>query len=170
MGRKRTIPEASCLHCGKVFRKRSKFCCSRCFHDYRLANPDAYAVSEETKEKLKSIDKSYMQTEEYLTKKTSDHTPAYKKYSRTVHWLTRKVYADHKHEINPHDYPRTLCGVKGGWQLDHIVSIKEGFMRGLPPEKIAKKENLQMLPWEKNLEKRKFPLTDDNGGDNVFFT
>jgi ribosomal protein L37AE/L43A len=90
----------------------------------------------------------------------SDHprwnpnSPAFKKYSRKVHWLTSKVYKEHAFKINPHNHPRTLCGVKNGWQLDHIVSIKEGFEKGLSPETIADINNLQMLPWQDNLAKR----------------
>jgi len=48
------------------------------------------------------------------------------------------------------DKPRTLCGVEGGWQLDHIIPIKYGFDNNIPPELIADISNLQMLPWKDN--------------------
>lgn len=74
-------------------------------------------------------------------------------YSSRVHWLTSKVYEEHKEEINPENHPRTLSGVEGGRQLDHIVSIKEGFEQGIDPELIACKENLQILTWQDNRSK-----------------
>lgn len=99
----------------------------------------------------KSIDKSYMQSEEYRNKMSKDTTPAYKKYAGLVHRLTKKTYEKYKHIINPNDYPRTICGIDNGWQLDHIVSIKEGFEKSIPAEELASLENLRMLPWKQNL-------------------
>jgi hypothetical protein len=68
--------------------------------------------------------------------------------------MSKKTYTKYKHEINPHGYSRTLCGVKGGWQLDHIMSVKTGFEQGILPEILAERSNLQMLPWKINLAKR----------------
>jgi hypothetical protein len=78
-------------------------------------------------------------------------TPEYKKYARQVHGLSQKVYEEHKQIINPNNYPRTLCGVENGWQLDHIIPIKECFEKGLSVEEAARVDNLRMLPWKDNL-------------------
>lgn len=78
-------------------------------------------------------------------------TPEYKKYARQVHGLSQKVYEKHKQIINPNNYPRTLCGVEDGWQLDHIIPIKECFKKGLSVEEAARVDNLRMLPWKDNL-------------------
>ena len=78
-------------------------------------------------------------------------TPEYKKYARQVHGLSQKTYEEHKQIINPNNYPRTLCGVEGGWQLDHIIPIKECFEKGLTPQEAAQVSNLRMLPWKDNL-------------------
>jgi hypothetical protein len=78
-------------------------------------------------------------------------TPEYKKYSRQVHGLSQKVYEAYKDVINPNNYPRTLCGVEDGWQLDHITPIKECFEKGLTPQEAAQVDNLRMLPWKDNL-------------------
>lgn len=81
------------------------------------------------------------------------HNPnlkAIRSYTNQVHWLTRKNYQLHKDLINPHDYPRTRCGVEGGWQLDHKIPIKRAFALGWPPEKAAAIANLQMLSWKDN--------------------
>lgn len=78
-------------------------------------------------------------------------TPEYKKYARQVHGLSQKIYEEYKQIINPNNYPRTLCGVEGGWQLDHITPIKECFEKGLTPQEAAQVSNLRMLPWKDNL-------------------
>lgn len=95
----------------------------------------------------------------YLKKfgiKRNYNTPEYNKYARKVRYLTESVYAKYKEALNPNNYPRTLCGVEGGYQLDHILSVRECFDAGLAIEDCAKLENLQLIPWEKNLQKRKF--------------
>lgn len=60
-------------------------------------------------------------------------------------------YRIHREEINPEGFVRTLCGIDGGYQLDHIMSIKHGFDNNIDPRELSKKENLQMLPWKVNL-------------------
>jgi 5-methylcytosine-specific restriction endonuclease McrA len=75
----------------------------------------------------------------------------YKKYARTVHALSHKVYEQNINIINPNNHPRTLCGIKGGWQLDHIIPIKECFQQGMSPEDASSINNLRMLPWYDNL-------------------
>jgi len=79
------------------------------------------------------------------------NTPEYKRYSRNVHGLSQEVYNKNIDIINPQRHPRTLCGVEGGWQLDHIVPIKECFERGLTVEEASNINNLRMLPWRENL-------------------
>lgn len=48
------------------------------------------------------------------------------------------------------DKKRTLCGVEGGYQLDHIFSIKQGFEMGIEPKFVGSLVNLRYIPWEKN--------------------
>lgn len=79
--------------------------------------------------------------------------PELQTYTRRVHWLTKKTYDKYKQEINPFDFPRSLCGTDGGYQLDHIISIKEGFEKGISPEELSQKENLQMITWKENRNK-----------------
>jgi len=75
----------------------------------------------------------------------------YTKYARKVHGLSHKVYEQNKEIINPNNYPRTLCGVDGGYQLDHITPIKECFNKGISAEEAADLKNLRILPWKDNL-------------------
>lgn len=48
---------------------------------------------------------------------------------------------------------RGVNGEEGAYTLDHIISIKKGFMEGYPPEEIGHISNLQMLPWMENIQK-----------------
>jgi hypothetical protein len=106
-------------------------------------------------QKLREIDRSYMQTEEYSKIMSNESTPAYKKYRNRVQTLTERVYKKHIDIINPDNHPRTLAGVEGGWQLDHIIEVRFGFDNDIPPEAISELENLRMLPWKENLERNK---------------
>lgn len=103
----------------------------------------------------KSIDKTYMQSDDYRKSLMKSSTSEYRKYSGRVHRLTEKIYESNKSEINPHNYPRGLAGSFGVYHLDHKISIRYGFDNNISPEEISKKENLQMLPWKENISKGK---------------
>lgn len=111
------------------------------------------------RDKLKKIDRSYMQTEMYAQSRGIKDVPAFLRYKRKVHRLTEETYVFYNQLINPDGYSRTLAGTDGGYHLDHIISIKHGFLNSIPPEEIAKLENLQMLPWKDNIVKGSKPLS-----------
>lgn len=81
---------------------------------------------------------------EYNLKEFSD-------YKKLVYKLSNKNYYDNISIINPDNYPRTIMGVAGGWQLDHIKPVNECFKEEIPPEEAASIKNLRMLPWKTNL-------------------
>lgn len=84
----------------------------------------------------------------------SNMISAYQKYRMKVDYLTSRNYKKFKHIINPKNLPRVSAGVgkqRGGYQVDHIVSIKRGFLDNIPPEIIAHVDNLQMLNWRDNI-------------------
>lgn len=83
-----------------------------------------------------------------------EDTPEYNKYRKKVDLLTEKNYVKFKNIINPDNKPRTLCGVDGGHQLDHIYPVYEGFINKISPEELAKVENLRIIPWKENLIKK----------------
>jgi len=83
-----------------------------------------------------------------------DDTPQYKKYRKQVDLLTEKNYVKYKDIINPDNKPRTKCGVEGGYQLDHIDPVYEGYINNISPEELAKVENLRIIPWKENLIKK----------------
>jgi len=72
-------------------------------------------------------------------------------YARKVHGLSQKTYEENIDIINPNRFKRTLCGVEGGYQLDHIISVRECFEQNIPVEEASRVENLRMLPWKENL-------------------
>ena len=75
---------------------------------------------------------------------------AFAAYAYKVRRISEQVYVEHKDLINPRNFPRTLCGVPGGYQLDHKISILKGFMFGINPTVIGSLDNLDMLPWADN--------------------
>lgn len=78
------------------------------------------------------------------------HTREYWDFYNRVVWASEKTYVQHKSDINPNNYPRTLCGIEGGYQLDHIISIDYGWKNGMTVDELSRKENLQMLEWKEN--------------------
>lgn len=82
-----------------------------------------------------------------------ESTPAFKRYKNKVHQLSQKVYLENIDIINPLRLPRTLAGAAGGYQLDHVKSIKQCFEEGISPNEASLVQNLQMLPWKENLSK-----------------
>lgn len=76
----------------------------------------------------------------------------------------KNAYHDYKREVwnftikNPiKTFPnyelRGKAGVKGAYQLDHIISIKFGFEHNINPKFIGSIDNLWFIPWEINIKK-----------------
>jgi hypothetical protein len=82
------------------------------------------------------------------------HIPEYQKYQSRVRNLSEKQYNQNIRRLNPHKYTRTLCGIPGGYQLDHIKGIKQCFLENVPVEIAAGLSNLQFIPWRDNLNRR----------------
>ena len=139
--------KSNCIVCKKEFETTpsvNKLYCSRIC----VCKDDNYRL------KLKNADKSYMQTEEYKKTLMKEDTPKYKRYRNRVTKLSEKVYEENKSLLNPNCYIRTKCGIENGYQLDHKISVRESFDKGISPEEVSKLENLQILPWKQNLLKR----------------
>jgi hypothetical protein len=54
------------------------------------------------------------------------------------------------------DKPRGRSGINGAYQLDHIISIGEGYRNNINPDIVGNIVNLQFITWEDNLKRRKF--------------
>jgi hypothetical protein len=82
--------------------------------------------------------------------------PIYKdfsKYRNRVSVRTKKNYEMFKEQINPNNLKLGKAGIDGAHQIDHIVSVREGFEKGIPVEEIADVKNLQIIPWLDNIRK-----------------
>lgn len=149
------LPKKSCIQvscqcdqCGKKYTNRiyrNTSTCNFCFASNKMKN-NTHGKANKGKILLKMRGENH---HAFNPNKT-----AFQHYRSRVQWLTEKTYQANKDLINPSDLPRTLCGVEGGYQLDHVVSVKEGFERDIDPNALANIENLQMLPWKDNLLKR----------------
>jgi hypothetical protein len=82
----------------------------------------------------------------------------YKGYLKKVRALTRKAYREHQEKINPSDLLIGRAGTKNAHHIDHIRSIKECYLEDVPAEECAALENLQVIPWEENLNRRDMTL------------
>lgn len=78
-----------------------------------------------------------------------DSLPEWKRYKIDVWRVTNQQPL---HLLENFD-KRGVNGQPGAYTLDHIISVKKGFMTGTAPEVIGHIDNLQMLPWEENITK-----------------
>lgn len=97
----------------------------------------------------------------YGLKREYDMTE-YKKYSNKVRRLTEKNYVKYYTTINPNNHPRTLCGVDGGYQVDHKLSVKFCYDNNISEEVCSSVDNLQMIEWSQNLNKRYVNIFEEN--------
>lgn len=79
----------------------------------------------------------------------------YQRYAGRVRRLSEIVFAANKEILNPSNLPRTLAGVPGGYQLDHIKGVRECFDDGVKEKQAADLSNLQFISWEENSKKRR---------------
>jgi len=160
--------KCGCIACGSTYdlavtdymRKKHKEYCGLCLKTkilvgeqspaYGKSNTKGIPKSEEHRQKLRGP-RPHMCGDG--NPNWSPTTQEFKRYKNKVHQLSHKIYQQNKTLINPENHPRTLAGVKEGWQLDHIKSIKQCFEEGVPPEQASSVGNLQMLPWENNIAK-----------------
>lgn len=77
----------------------------------------------------------------------------FKKYRNRVSVRTRINYKLHESTINPLNYKIGKCGIKDAYQIDHIITVRQGFEQQIPVEIIASPENLRVIPWLENVKK-----------------
>lgn len=94
--------------------------------------------------KMRATKAGFLSWEEYL-----ERYPIKKQYKADV-W--RHTYKQPLNELKNYD-KRGRMGVEGAYQIDHIISVDEGFKKGIAAEVIGHISNIQILPWEENLEK-----------------
>ena len=101
-------------------------------------------ISEEHILQMRATKAGFSTWEEYKEK-----YPEKEMYKREV-W--RHTYRNDL-TVLPNNDKRGRCGVDGAYQLDHIISINEGWEKNIPAEEIGSMDNLQILTWEENRKK-----------------
>ena len=120
---------------------RKNTVCNSC-STYKYNKTFNDVIKEEHREQMRATKAGFENFEEYKEK-----YPKKEMYKREVWRYTYK----HPLETLEHWDKRGKCGVEGAYQLDHIISINEGWSNKIPAEEIAKWENLRMIPWKDNL-------------------
>lgn len=120
--------------------KRNTVCNSCSTYKYNKTFNDV--IKEEHILQMRASKAGFENFEEYKEK-----YPKKEMYKREV-W--RYTYQNPLDTLDNWD-KRGKCGVEGAYQLDHIVSINEGWKSKISAEEIAKWENLRMIPWKDNL-------------------
>lgn len=107
--------------------------------------------------------------EGYLKLHAADYDlEEYAEYCRKVRRLSEDTYRKNKHIINPLNLVRGRS--RGKHHLDHKVSIIWCFKNKITPEVAAGINNLHMLPMEKNLEKGRKNISDEEAQQLLFST
>jgi len=117
--------------------------CNSC-SAYKYNKTWSNVISDKHIRKMRATKAGFSSWEEYKKK-----YPKKEMYKREV-W--RHTYQNDLKKLQNWE-KRGRNGVNGAYQLDHIISINEGWEKGIPPEKIGEWANLRMIPWQVNREK-----------------
>lgn len=143
-----------CPKCGEMMKYSSKWkrnnseenniICNRCA-TIKYEKGVAYrgATDNEIKQ-MRATKAGFQNWDEYVEK-----YPKKQMYKREV-W--KYTYRNDLESLDNWE-KRGRCGVDGAYQLDHIISINEGYEKEISAEKIGSMNNLRMIPWEENLQK-----------------
>jgi len=89
-----------------------------------------------------------MNYDEYIKRK-----PKYFSYKSRVMSITRRQQLN---LLENCDKKRTLAGQSDGFQLDHIITIRDGFEHNINPHIVGNIKNLRFIPWEENLKRNRY--------------
>jgi len=121
----------------------NKTICNSC-SSYKYNKTFKDVIKPEHRKQMRASKAGFKDWDEYVEK-----YPEKEMYKREVWSYTNKQPI----ETLPNSDKRGRCGVDGAYQLDHIISINEGWQRKIPPEIIGHMDNLQILTWEENRKK-----------------
>jgi len=144
-----------CPNCKKSLGYKSKYARDRAEKSGSVCNPCSnilykkswsYVIKNEHIQKMAAKKAGYETYSAYM-----DDLEAKKKYFREVRALTRKqditILPNYERLLEN----RGLNGISGAYQLDHIISVSEGYRQNISPKQIADISNLQIIPWKENL-------------------
>jgi len=118
--------------------------CNSC-SAYKYNKNWKHKVTDESIKKMRASKAGFGSWEEYVEK-----YPEKEMYKREVWKYTNR---NNLQELK-HIEKRGRCGVDGAYQLDHNISINDGWKYNIPPEIIGEIGNLRMIPWKENLLKQ----------------
>lgn len=104
-----------------------------------------YVIKDNHIKKMAATKAGYSSFSEYMKDLNNK-----KKYYRLVRQITRKQDMS---TLENFDKIRGLNGRPGAYQIDHIISIDEGYKNSLSPDRIGGIANLRIIPWEENIKK-----------------
>jgi len=143
-----------CPECGGVMKYSSKWkrdnseenniICNRCATIKHKKGVAYRGATDEEIKKMRASKAGYDGWEEYVEK-----YPEKQMYRREV-W--RHTYKNDLESLDNWN-KRGRCGVDGAYQLDHIISIENGYRKDVPAEQIGSMDNLRMIPWKENRDK-----------------
>lgn len=146
----------NCPNCRKVlyyadigsirYSEKRKTLCDSCTN-YKYKKSWNNVITEDSIKKMRASKSGFSSWSEYQEK-----MPLWKKYKADVWKITYKSL-----KTNPRlkNYNlRGLCGINGAYQIDHIIGVKYGFDNNIPTTAIGIYENLRMIPWKENRNKR----------------
>lgn len=141
-------PIQVCKECGSGFcrDRKASYCSKQCSSKNSTPPPKRLSKGENHPGVRIRMKKLGLTWEEY-----SDWRDSKKKYYKEVWRITKEQDIT---ILENNDKIRTRAGIEGGYQLDHVVSIAEGWRSKINPYIIGNIKNLQMLTWEQNLKKR----------------
>ena len=131
---------------GKTFSKLHRTHLSKS-HEGQVSWNKGKCLSESHIQNLKAKHAGFSSYEEYVRL-----YPEKQRYVSDVWTETRKQLK--QNPPLPNFEKRGRAGTKGAYQLDHIISIDEGFKKRINPKKIGAYSNLRIISWEENLSKK----------------
>lgn len=109
---------------------------------------------DEYKENIqKAAEKYRIESGKYIPKEKQLEFGLYKRrvYSRTKH-TAKKKFGESCSLIG-------RCGVDGAFQIDHLYTLKDGFINNVHPSILSHPCNLQLIPWLENDKKSESSIT-----------
>lgn len=94
--------------------------------------------------------RKYMKQNNLTEKEYKIQLTDFRKYRLQVESITRQQPI---HILKNYNKPRGKMGVKGAYQLDHIVSVHQGFHQNISADIIGNISNLQFIGWKENRDK-----------------
>ena len=119
--------------------------CSKC-SNYVYNRTWKQVITSKHTQQMAATKAGYESYQEYTVNRPAFNAYQFDVYRHTKTQNTASLYNA--------DKIRGLNGVDGAHQLDHVLSIYEGFHKHIPAAVVGNIANLQIIPWEQNIAKK----------------